>query len=66
MADGAVVVTITVKLLPGTTKFGETTQVDSEGTPAQVRATDWLNPPSPSTVKVYFADCPGETVADDE
>jgi hypothetical protein len=66
MADGAVVVTITVKLLPGTTKFGETTQVESKGTPAQIRATDWLNSPLPSTVKVYIADCPGETVADNE
>jgi hypothetical protein len=66
MADWAVVVTRSEKLLPGTTGFGETAQVDSVGTPPQERATNWSNPPSPTTLNVYFAVCPGETVADDE
>jgi hypothetical protein len=37
--EGAVVVTVTVMLLPGVAEVGETVQVDSEGAPAQVNAT---------------------------
>jgi hypothetical protein len=65
IADGAVVVTVTVILLPGATEFGETVQVDSEGAPVQVDPTPWLNPPSLPTVSVYVAVCPGDTVSED-
>jgi len=66
LADGAVVVTVTVRLVPGVAGFGETAQVDSEGGPVQAKLTLWLNPPSPAIVKVYVADCPGATVAEVE
>jgi len=55
LAEGAVVVTLTVILVaevPGVTGLGETVQVASEGAPVQVKLTLWLNPPSPPTVKV--------------
>jgi hypothetical protein len=67
LTEAAVVVTLTVILvaeLPGVTGLGETVQVASEGAPAQVRLTLWLNPPSPATPKVYVTDCPGEAVAE--
>ena len=38
--------------LPGVTGLGETVQVASEGAPAQVKLTLWLNPPAPPTLKV--------------
>jgi len=38
--EGAVVVAVTVILLPAVAEVGETVQVDSEGTPVQVNATD--------------------------
>jgi hypothetical protein len=46
--DGGVVVTVTVTFaaeLPGVAGFGETVQAASEGAPAQVKLTLWLNPP---------------------
>jgi hypothetical protein len=55
LTEGAVVVTLTVIFvaeLPGVTGLGETVQVASEGAPAQVKLTLWLNPPSPPTLKV--------------
>jgi hypothetical protein len=64
--DGGVVVTVKVTFaaeLPGVAGFGEAEQVASEGAPAQVKFTAWLKPPSPPTLSVYVADCPGETVA---
>ena len=66
MADGAVVVTMIVKLPPGATESGAATQVDAVGNPPQVRATNSLNPPSLPTLNLYIADCPGEMVAEDE
>jgi hypothetical protein len=69
LAEGAVVVTLTVIFvaeLPGVTGVGGTVQVASEGAPVQVKLTLWLNPPSPPTLKVYVADCPGATVAEVE
>jgi hypothetical protein len=68
LTEGAVVVTLTVTLvpeLPAVTGVG-TVQVASEGAPVQVRLTLWLNPPSPAIVKVYVADCPGATVSEVE
>jgi len=64
--DGAVVVTIIVKLLPGATESGEATQVDAVGNPPQVKDTNSLNPPSLPRLNLYIADCPGEIVAEDE
>ena len=67
LTEGAVVVTLTmifVAELPGVNGLGETVQVASEGAPVQVKPTLWLNPPSPPTLKVYVADCPGATVAE--
>jgi hypothetical protein len=61
-----VVVTLTVTLLPGAAEVGETAQVDSEGAPVQLKVTAWLNPPSPPTLNVKLAICPGETVCDDD
>ena len=55
LADGAVVVTVTVTLvaeLPTGAGFGETVQVASEGAPVQVRLMLWFNPPSPASLKV--------------
>jgi hypothetical protein len=46
VAEGAVVVMVTVTLLPGVAGFGETAQVDSEGSPEQVKLADWFNPPT--------------------
>src|SRR5208337_248779 len=69
LTEGAVVVTLTVTFvaeLPGVNGLGETVQVASEGTPVQVKLTLALNPPSPATLKVYVADCPGATVAEVE
>jgi len=69
LTEGAVVVTLTVIFvaeLPGVNGLGETVQAASEGAPVQVKPTLWLNPPSPATLKVYVADCPGATVADVE
>jgi hypothetical protein len=60
------VTVIFVAELPTVAGLGETVHVDSEGTPVQVKVTAWLNPPSPPTLKVYVADCPGEAVCDDE
>ena len=57
---------IFVAELPGVSVLGETVQVASEGAPVQVKLTLWLNPPSPATLKVYVADCPGATVAEVE
>jgi hypothetical protein len=69
LTEAAVVVTVTVRFvaeLPTVTGFGETVQVASEGAPVQVKLVLWLNPPSPLTLKVYVAVCPGEAVADGE
>jgi phage tail tape-measure protein len=66
LTEGAVVVTVTATLvaeLPAVTGFGETAQVASEGAPVQVNVTAWFKPPSPTTLRVYVADCPGETYA---
>jgi hypothetical protein len=55
LIEGAVVVTLTVTFvaeLPAVNGFGETVQVASEGAPVQVKATLWLNPPSPATLNV--------------
>jgi hypothetical protein len=52
ITDGAVVVTRSVKLEPGVTELGEAVQDDSDGTPAQARATDWLNPAIPFTINL--------------
>ena len=55
LTEGAVVVTLTVTFvaeLPGVIVLGETVQVASEGAPAQVKLTVWLNPPSPTALKV--------------
>jgi hypothetical protein len=63
-----VVVTVTVTFvaeLPAVTGVG-TVQVASEGAPAQVKLTLWLNPPSPAIVKVYVAGCPGATASEVE
>jgi hypothetical protein len=49
--------------LPAVTGFGETVQVASEGAPVQVNVAVWFKPPSPPTLRVYIADCPGETDA---
>jgi hypothetical protein len=67
LTEGAVVVTLTVIFVPelsGTIVVGDTMQVASEGNPAQVKATVWLSPPRPTTLKVYDADCPGARVAE--
>jgi hypothetical protein len=69
LTEGAVVVTVMVTFVaevPAVTGFGETVQVASEGAPVQAKLTVWLNPPSPATLKVYVADCPGAAVADVE
>jgi hypothetical protein len=55
LTEAAVVVTLTVTLLaelPAVTGFGETVQVASEGVPVQAKLTLWLNPPSPTALKV--------------
>jgi hypothetical protein len=58
-------VTVTlVAELPGVTGFGEAVHVASDGAPVHVRFTLWLNPSSPVAVKVYVADCPGETLTE--
>lgn len=67
LAEGAVVVTVTVTLVadpPAVTGFGEAVQVASEGAPVQAKFTLWLNPSSPVTLKVYVAVCPGATVVE--
>jgi hypothetical protein len=64
-----VVITLTVTFvgeLPSVTVPGEIVQVDSEGAPVQSKLTDWFMPPSLPTLKVYVADCPGETAAEVE
>jgi len=66
LAEGAVVATVTVTLAPGAVGFGETVHVDSEGAPAQVKATASVIPPSLPTIRVYVAACPGVTADDDE
>jgi hypothetical protein len=69
LSDDAVVVTVTVIFvaeLLGVSVVGATVHVAFEGAPVQVRLTLWLNPPWPATAKVYVADCPAETVADEE
>lgn len=64
-AAGAVTVTVTfVAELPGVTGLGGTVQVAPGGAPVQVKATLWLNPPSPPIFKTNFAVCPGATVCD--
>jgi len=50
--EGAVVVTVTVTLVPGVAGLGETVHVASEGAPLQVKFTGWLRPPRPPTAKV--------------
>jgi hypothetical protein len=52
LVDGAVVVTVTVTLLPGDAWLGETVHVASDGAPVQVNAAEADNPPSPPTLKV--------------
>jgi hypothetical protein len=67
LTEGAVVVTVTVTLaaeLPGVNGLGEAVQAAWKGAPVQVRLTLWLNPSSPVKLKMYAADCPGETVAE--
>jgi len=69
LTEAAVVVTLTVTFvaeLPGVNGLGETVQVASDGAPEQVKLMLWLNPPSPATLKVYVADCPGATAAEVE
>jgi hypothetical protein len=64
-----VVVTLTmifVSELPGVTVLGEIVQVDSEGVPVHLKLTDWFMPPSLPTLRIYVADCPGETAAEVE
>jgi hypothetical protein len=57
---GAVVAPLSVR------ELGETEHVDCAGTPLHVNVTVWLNPPPGATATVYFATCPGATVAVDE
>ena len=66
LADGAVVATLTVIVLPGAAEFGETVHVDSGGALVHEKLTLWLNPPWPPRLNEYVAVCPGETVCDDE
>jgi len=66
LADGAVVVTLTVILLVGVAEFGETVQVASEGAPVQEKLTLWLNPSSAPRLNMNVAVWPGKTVCDDE
>ena len=66
MTDDAVVATLTVIFIaemPGVTGLGETVQLDSEGAPAHVKLTLWLNPPTPATLRTKVAGDPGATVA---
>jgi hypothetical protein len=51
LAEGAVVVTETVMLLPGVAELGETVQVDSEGAPVQLKLTVSDIPPSAPTLR---------------
>ena len=48
------------------TELGDTEQVDIAGAPVQLSVTVWLNPPRGATAIVYWAVCPGVTVALDE
>lgn len=48
------------------TELGETEHVDCAGTLLHVNVTVWLNPPPGATATVYFATCPGATVAVEE
>jgi hypothetical protein len=50
-AEGAVVLTETVTLLPGAAEPGETVQVDSEGAPVQLKLTVPDIPPSAPTLR---------------
>ena len=62
LSEGPVVATLTVIFvaeLPAVSGFGETVQVASEGAPVQVTVTVPENPPSPPTLKLYVANCPG-------
>jgi hypothetical protein len=65
--DGAVVPRVTVKVegaFPvGMTDVGTTAQVASDGAPAQVRATERLNPLIGVTWRLWVADCPAVSVA---
>jgi hypothetical protein len=66
MSDGAVVVAVTVRLLPGFAGLGETVHADSEAGSVQEKLTLWFIPPSAPTANVKVAVCPCETVADEE
>jgi len=66
IVERAVVVTVTVTLLPGAAGFGVTVQFEPEGYPVQVKATVWFGPPPPPTLRVYVAGCPAETVCVDK
>ena len=62
-SEAAVVLTETVTGVaeaPSVTGVGETVQLDSEGAPVQAKETV---PPLPPRLRVYVANCPGETVA---
>jgi len=68
LSEDAVVVTVTVTFvaeLLGVNVLGDTVHVAFEGVPVQAKLTLWLNPPWAATAKVYVADCPAETVADE-
>lgn len=51
-AEGAVVATLTVTLVPAEAGLGETLQVASEGAPVQVKDTVPDNPPKLPTLNV--------------
>ena len=65
-----VVVTVTVTFVGleplSFTEPGDTEHVDIAGAPVQLSVTVWLNPPRGATAIVYWALCPGVTVALDE
>jgi hypothetical protein len=69
-SEAALVVTVTATMVGAdpvsAIKLGETEHVDCGGAPAQVKATDRLNPPEGETARLKFAVCPAATVADAE